>query len=300
MRRHLLPLVFAVASMAGCLSQFGGTYGPDPGSGSSSGSSPGQPSQNGNRGGGGSGGGGGGGTGSPDPGTGSSTGGGAVDMGQAAAPVDLAGPVAQSGSIAITPSTTSEALRLNDSKQIMLTVAPSNGFNGMVTFSLAGAPTGVTATFQPPGMMISTQTSVVMTLKTASNTTPFTGKALTITAASGAISATAPVTLDVKAELLVIIPKGVNIGTSAQPNLTAFGAQSIPTVFVAPGTKVTFLNQDSINHEIHSDGTLGIQHEGGPLLANEANSYTQTFNGTGTYNFRCHIHPNMKGQIVVQ
>jgi plastocyanin len=104
----------------------------------------------------------------------------------------------------------------------------------------------------------------------------------------------------VKAELLVTIPKGVDIGTSATPNLTAFGAQTIPTIFVAPGTKVTFVNADSINHEVHSDGTLGIAHEGGPLMANGANAYTQTFNGAGTFNFRCHIHPNMKGQIVVK
>ncbi|HUS63008.1 MAG TPA: plastocyanin/azurin family copper-binding protein, partial [Kofleriaceae bacterium] len=98
----------------------------------------------------------------------------------------------------------------------------------------------------------------------------------------------------------VTIAKGVAIGTAAAPNLEAFGAVSMPTIFVAPGTKVTWVNQDGINHQIHSDGNLGIAHEGGPLQANGANAYTQTFNGTGTYNYRCHIHPNMKGQIVVK
>ena len=62
--------------------------------------------------------------------------------------------------------------------------------------------------------------------------------------------------LSIQAELLVSIPKGVDIGSNANPNLTAFGAQTINTLFVAPGTKVTFVNDDAINHEIHSDGTF--------------------------------------------
>ena len=67
----------------------------------------------------------------------------------------------------------------------------------------------------------------------------------------------------------------------------------------------TWVNRDAINHEIHSDGNLGIAHEQGDLLANGANSYSQVFKNTGaagtttTYNYRCHKHPNMIGSIVV-
>jgi plastocyanin len=285
MQRHhrFLPVVFAAASMlTGCLQTFGGPYGgPEPGPTPDPAGT--MTPTNGDRGGG-----------NPDPGTGASP-----DLGSAPT-FDLAGPPAPTGSISLMVGSSSSSLRLNDTTDITVNVMPAGGFDGNVIYSLEGAPTGVTATFNPPGGMVSQPTTTVMTLKTASDAMPGTGTALTIKATSGTISGSTPVTLDIKAELLVTIAKGVNIGTSAAPNLTAFGAQTMPTIFVAPGTKVTWVNEDSINHEIHSDGTLGIQHEGGPLMANGANQYTQTFNGTGTYNYRCHIHPNMKGQIVVK
>jgi plastocyanin len=110
----------------------------------------------------------------------------------------------------------------------------------------------------------------------------------------------------IPAELLVMIAKGVNIGTAAAPNKAAFGTYGLPTIQVAAGTKVTWVNGDGINHEIHSDGSFGIAHEGGALMANGANSYTQIFKNTGaagttaTYSYRCHIHPNMLGQIIVK
>jgi plastocyanin len=215
---------------------------------------------------------------------------------------DLAGPPAMTGSLNLSLDSTSASLRMNDSKDLTLTVTPQDGFDGIVTLAAENLPAGVTATFTPPGGMLSgtAPMTVKVTLKSASDTKPAAGMALDLKATSGTITATTPLTVDVTAELLVIIPKGVDIGTSSNPDLTAFGAQSIQTYFVTPGTKVTFINEDSINHEIHSDGTLGISHEGGPLMADGANSYTQTFNGSGTFNFRCHIHPNMKGQIVVQ
>ena len=281
-RNCFLTVVFAAASlMTGCLSPFGGpASGPDPGP---TPVDPGMQSANGDRGGG-----------NPDPG-----GSPAPDLGLAPSP-DLAGPPSPTGSISLSLASSSGSIRLNDSLDVTVNVTPAGGFDGVAVYSLEGAPTGVTATFNPPGGMIANATTTVMTLKTVGDVTPAAAQALTIKAVSGAISGSTPLTLDILAELLVSIPKGVNIGTSAAPNLTAFGAQSIPTIFVAPGTKVTFINTDSINHEIHSDGTLGIAHEGGPLMANGANSYTQTFKATGTFNFRCHIHPNMKGQIVVK
>jgi len=283
--------IIAVFVASGCLSTLGGDYGPQGGS-----PDPGT-TTNGNRpsGGGdgtGSGGGGGG-------GGGAGGGGGGQDAGTAPQP-DLAGPPAKTGTLGVMLASSSDSIRLNESKNYSVMVTPGGGFDGNVTYALTGAPSGVTATFTPPGGMISTPQTVTMVIKTTGDATVGNGAALKVSATSGTIVGEAPLTLDVKAELLVMVPKGVDIGTSATPNLSAFGATSIPTIFVAPGTKVTFVNQDTINHEIHSDGTLGIAHEGGPLMANGANSYTQTFNGTGTFNFRCHIHPNMKGQIVVK
>jgi plastocyanin len=244
-------------------------------------------------------GGGGGGGGGIDPGGG---GGGAPDAGSGAT-FDLAGPPSPVGTLDVAlanSGTQTQKIRLNEARDLDVLVTPGNGFSGMVMFSAAGLPPGVTATFTPPGAMMATPMSTTLTISVASDFMPQSNMPVTITATSGAISGQTALTLNVPAELLVVIPKNVNIGTSTNPNRSAFGAPSIPVYQVAPGTKVTFLNADSINHEVHSDGTLGIQHEGGPLQANGANTYTQTFNGTGTFDFNCHIHPSMKGQIVVK
>jgi plastocyanin len=294
-KSHFVSVVLAAASLTGCLGSYGGgTAGPqagpdpvatDPGSTGGGSTNPGtspnadRPAAN------------------PDPSPGTQNP--AQDPTQTQPPV-MTGPPAAAGTISLSAASTSESLRLNDSKDLVVSVMPAGGFNGMVVYSLVDAPAGVTATFDPPSAMVSALTTTTLTLKTSSDFKPATGIALKIKGTSGTIEGIAPLTLDVTAELLVRIAKGVAIGTNAAPNLTAFGAQSIPTIFVAPGTKVTFVNDDTINHEIHSDGTLGVKHEGGPLTANAGNAYTQTFNGAGTFNFRCHIHPNMKGQIVVK
>jgi plastocyanin len=285
--RVVASLTLPALLASGCLSQFGGPPGGTPHD-----PAPGPTSPNGNRG--------------PDttnpidPTNGSGSQSQVVlDMAPAAV-VDLAGPPAQTGTLSLAVASTSESLRLNESKEITVNVTPGGGFSGQVTYSVENLPAGVTATFNPPAAMVTGPTTTKLTLKTASNMKPNNALAMQLKATSGTISATQPLTLDVKAELLVTIPNGVNVGTAAAPNLEAFGAQSIETVFVAPGTKITFVNADGINHQIHSDGTLGVAHEGGPLMANGGNAYTQTLNGAGTLNFRCHIHPNMRGQIVVK
>ena len=290
-KSHYVSVVLAAASlMTGCLSTYGGSTpgpqsGPEPAASDPAAQDPTATPPDNSR------------TGAnPDPAPGSGT----PTQNPTQNPPAMTGPPAATGAVAVSLASTSESLRLNDSKDVVVTVNPSGGFNGMVTYSLVDAPVGVTATFEPATAMISAVATTTMTIKTSSDFKPASGIALKVKAISGTIEGVAPMTVDVTAELLIHIAKGVAIGTNAAPNLMAFGAQSIPTVFVAPGTKVTFVNDDTINHEIHSDGTLGIKHEGGPLTANAGNSYTQTFSGAGTFNFRCHIHPNMKGQIVVK
>ncbi len=276
MRRSLVSFAL-FASLAGCLGDIN-----TPPAGDPSGTPPPQNQNNGNQ------------NQNPDPQPGAS-----ADLGTA---WDLAGPPSPMGTISLTMTTSTDSIRLNESKDYKVTVMPENGFDGMVLLSVENAPAGVSATFNPPGatMTAPAAQTLTLTLKTDSGMTPAPSMPITIKATSGAISATTTLTLTVTAELLVTSPNGVNVGSSTSPNTSAFGATSIPVIQVAQGTKVTFVNADSINHEIHSDGTLGIQHEPGPLMANEANSYTQTFNGTGTFNFHCHIHPGMMGQIVVK
>jgi plastocyanin len=214
---------------------------------------------------------------------------------------DLACGTACPTSATVALSASTQSMKLNDTQQLTVTVTPVAGYSGNVQLTASGVPAGVMATFANPTLAVNAAPAMTtLTLATASNTVTFADRMLTVTAASpsGSPSSTA-LSLTVTPELLVFIPNGVDVGTAANPNKNAFGPYGMQVLFVAPGTKITFVNNDVINHEIHADGTLGIAHEPGPLTAG-GGTYTQTFNGTGPFNFYCHIHANMQGQINVQ
>ncbi len=69
----------------------------------------------------------------------------------------------------------------------------------------------------------------------------------------------------------------------------AFNPQSVT---VKAGTKVTWTNLDDVNHVLKSNFFEQTLYPG--------DSYSYTFNQTGTYNYSCLIHPSMKGTIIVQ
>lgn len=67
------------------------------------------------------------------------------------------------------------------------------------------------------------------------------------------------------------------------------------TLTVKAGTKVTWVNNDSVPHTITSDtGSL----LNSPTLPS-GQSFSFAFNSPGTANYHCNIHPNMKGAVVV-
>jgi plastocyanin len=68
---------------------------------------------------------------------------------------------------------------------------------------------------------------------------------------------------------------------------------SILTIKV--GIKVTWVNDDGVNHTITSDS--GSQLNSATILPGQ--SFDFTFNGVGTSNYHCSIHPMMKGTVVV-
>ncbi len=92
----------------------------------------------------------------------------------------------------ISVSPTSQSIPRGSTATYTVTVMPQNGFNGQVTLSLSGQPSGSTVTFSPnPATTTST-----LTVQTRSNT-PKRGYTLTILGASGSLSASASVTLNV-------------------------------------------------------------------------------------------------------
>jgi plastocyanin len=247
----------------------------------------------------------GGGTGGGSGNGGGSSGGSGGSGGSAGSGGTMTGPPATSGALATTLSVQSDTLRLNETKAYTVTVTPSGGFNGLVTLALENPPAGVSAVFTPATFMAGgAPMTTQLELSVASDATAAPSLPVSIKASSGAITSSASLTLAVPAELLITIAKGVQIGSSAVKNTTAFSNTSEMTVKYVPGLKVTFVNNDIINHEIHAQNTAnmeGIQHEQGPLMANAANSYTQTISGPGDIqanDIHCHLHPNMIGPLI--
>ena len=69
-----------------------------------------------------------------------------------------------------------------------------------------------------------------------------------------------------------------------------------PEITIAKGGKVLFINQDSIKHTITSySAPSSFSHEIRPGI-----SLTQSFEISGTYNYYCVFHPDMKGTVIVQ
>ncbi len=74
-----------------------------------------------------------------------------------------------------------------------------------------------------------------------------------------------------------------------------------PILTIPSGTKVTWENQDLIDHQVINDA-IGQTSEGtlfkSPRLST-GGVYSFTFNQPGTYPYHCNIHPFMTGTITV-
>ena len=66
-------------------------------------------------------------------------------------------------------------------------------------------------------------------------------------------------------------------------------------ITIKKGTKVTWINQDTVKHNAFSDDSKGPK---GELLA-KGESYSFTFDEVGTTNYYCTPHPYMKGIVNV-
>ena len=66
------------------------------------------------------------------------------------------------------------------------------------------------------------------------------------------------------------------------------------TLTVPVGSKVTWVNEDDIPHQVMASGrTFKSQ------VLDTDQSFAQTFASPGTYEYFCSLHPHMKGTIVV-
>jgi uncharacterized membrane protein len=104
--------------------------------------------------------------------------------------------VAPAPTFTMTESQSSHVVKAGFSALVSFSIAVLNGFNSAVAFSVAGLPTGVTATFSPTSIGAPGSGSTMMTLTLAS-TAAAGSYPLTITATGGGVTKTATFTLNV-------------------------------------------------------------------------------------------------------
>jgi plastocyanin len=83
---------------------------------------------------------------------------------------------------------------------------------------------------------------------------------------------------------------------SNQASVTISGfAFSPQTLTVTKGTTVTWTNNDSTTHTVTSD--TGVWDSGNVAVGN---TFSFTFNQSGTFPYHCKIHTSMTAKVVVQ
>jgi len=94
----------------------------------------------------------------------------------------------------------------------------------------------------------------------------------------------------------------LNTGPTATVQITADGFEPA-TLSVAPGTTVTWVNADDAPHQVasnpHPEHTdLSGLDSSQPIAAEQ--SYSFTFNETGTFGYHDHLQPTTNGMITVK
>jgi len=137
--------------------------------------------------------------------------------------VSLSAPIAPQPTFSLSASPNSVTIVQGTSGASTITVAPQNGFNGSVSLSASGLPSGVTASFNPS----STASTSTLTL-TASSTAATGTVTLTVTGTSASLTKTTTVSLTVN-------PQG-NYTLSASPNSMTIvqGTSGASTITVSP------------------------------------------------------------------
>lgn len=88
-------------------------------------------------------------------------------------------------------------------------------------------------------------------------------------------------------------PKYAATSTGSNTVIMQNLAFSPSTITVAKGTKVAFKNNDSTAHTV-TFSTFGSK------KLSKGGVYKYTFNRTGSFEYRCTIHPSMTGKVIVK
>jgi plastocyanin len=179
------------------------------------------------------------------------------------------------------------------SHQATITLTPADGFTGAVAITATGLPQGWNFQAQNADITSAQPLMVTGTLHVPTDTAAG-NVSFQLEASGGGKMHNAPLSITVKGEYIIHIAQGV----ATTNNPSAFGPNPTGVPFVPPGTKITWINDDTIAHRIHADGINGFDHE--PTNMNPGASYSVTVTAGGQYPYHCHIHTGMTGQINVQ
>ncbi|GAA3036986.1 plastocyanin [Streptomyces olivoverticillatus] len=95
---------------------------------------------------------------------------------------------------------------------------------------------------------------------------------------------------------VAMAPAAPNVSAAANHVTIAGFAFAPSTLTISRGTTVTWTNDDSAPHTVTSSAS-------GPLHSStlhRGDTYSYTFNSTGTFGYYCMIHPDMHGTVVVK
>ncbi|MEK6704507.1 MAG: plastocyanin/azurin family copper-binding protein [Bdellovibrionota bacterium] len=94
-------------------------------------------------------------------------------------------------------------------------------------------------------------------------------------------------------------PGSVGVTVTIPQGATTMGAQAFGTnpLVIIKGTTVTWINGDAVSHTATSTSTPSVW-DSGALAPGE--SFSFTFETSGTYTYVCSIHPLMTGVIEVR
>ena len=96
--------------------------------------------------------------------------------------------------------------------------------------------------------------------------------------------------------LLLFAPSAGAQGKTATVSIQNF-AFNPPNTTVAPGTTVTWVNNDQAPHTVTATNPAGA-FDSGTLQPGQR--FSHTFTTVGTKAYHCEIHPSMKGSVTVK
>ncbi len=183
-------------------------------------------------------------------------------------------------------------VRLNETAELEITVT-SDRFAGPVALSVAGAPTSWTVEVEPSVVTVPAdgQASATVRIRVPADGEAMAPATLSVeaSAAPGLRASTAAVS--VINELVVPLLPGTGGGAHVLP----------PQMRVRLGASITFVNQDTALHRIHStiDGD-GFPHQPEPGIA-PGESYTVTpSRARDDFDYYCHEHGPGTGTALIQ